>query len=283
MENGTSVTPVYSVQNNSTVGIEKLSSFSEEQILKYREVFQILDADHSGEMDPSGEKAFFIFCSNFFFVKLGRRTHGGETVKNGNKLIENVGLMDNNNGYEQILEKNGNVYESENNGNNGNNGYNSYMMGRIGGLLGKWRPTNMQLPTLHMARNGNADNDANIDNDGNNCTNGNDKGGIGNNGNCQKDGNGNGKIFSSRAGKGKQSLSVTGLYFVWILFSYHSHLFCVPQIVGTFQFLCSVWIQLSLFPQGHMPRLNNFRAGERDEIPRHGDGSAGGEKNSWTV
>ena len=166
-------------------------------------------------------------------MKLGRGTHGRETVKNGNKLIENVGLMDNNNGYEQILEKNGNVYETENNGNNGNNGYNSYMIGRIGGLLGKWRPTNMQLPTIPMARNGNADNDGNIDNDGNNCTNGNDKGGIGNNGNCRNDGNGNGERLSSRAGKGKQSLSVTGLYFVWISFG--------------FRFTSFLWVILSSF------------------------------------
>ena len=205
-------------------------------------------------------------------MKLGRGTNGRETVKHGNKLIENVGLMDNNNGYEQILEKNGNVYETENNGNNGNNGYNSYMMGRIGGLLGKWRPTNMQLPTIPMARNGNADNDGNIDNDGNNCTNGNDKGGIGNNGNCQNDGNGNGKRLSTRAGKGKQSLSVTGLYFVWISFGYCftsflwvllSSLFCVDN--------------LSLFLQGHTRKLNNFRAGKCDEIPGHGNGSAGGK------
>ena len=129
-------------------------------------------------------------------------------------MIENVGLMDNNNGFEQMLEKNGNVYETEN---NGNNGYNSYMMGRLGGLgglLGKWKPTNMQLPTMPLARNGNADNDGNFDNDGNNCTDGNSRGGIGNNGNCQNDGNGNGKRLSSRAGKGKESLSVAGLYFV---------------------------------------------------------------------
>jgi len=112
--------------------------------------------------------------------------------------------MDNNNGFEQMLEKNGNVYETEN---NGNNGYNSYMMGRLGGLLGKWRPTNMQLPTIApLARNGNAD--GNIDNDGNNCTNGNDKG---NNGNCRNDGNGNGERLSCRDGKGKQSLSVAEL------------------------------------------------------------------------
>ena len=128
--------------------------------------------------------------------------------------------MDNNNGDEQMLEKNANVYETEN---NGNNGYNSYMMmGRIGGLLGKWRPTSMQLPTIPMARNnGNADSIGNIDNDCNNCTNGNDKGGIENNSNCRNDGNGNGERLSSRAGKGKQSLSVAGLFcvdFVWFSF-----------------------------------------------------------------
>ena len=68
----------------------------------------------------------------------------------------------------------------------------------------------MQLPTIPMARNGNADNDGNIiDNDGNNCANGNDKGGIGNNGNYQNDGIG--KRPSSKTGKGKQSLSVAGL------------------------------------------------------------------------
>ena len=191
------------------------------------------------------------------------QTKGRERVKNGNKLIENVELMDNNNGYEQMLEKNGNVYETEN---NGNNGYNSYMIGRIGGLLGKWRPTNMQLPTIPMARNGNADNDGNIiDNDGNNCTNGNEKGGIGNNGNYRNDGNG--KRVSSRTGKGKQSLSVAGLCFVWILFGFRStlvSLFCVD----TAFIVCT---------SGHFSKLNNFRAGKCDEIPGHGDGSAGGK------
>ena len=185
-------------------------------------------------------------------------------------MIENVGLMDNNNGFEQMLEKNGNVYETEN---NGNNGYNSYMMGRLGGLLGKWRPTNMQLPTIApLARNGNAD--GNIDNDGNNCTNGNDKG---NNGNCRNDGNGNGERLSCRDGKGKQSLSVAGLYFVWISFCFRfrlilGSLFCVDIAF----FVCS---------PGHFPKLNNFRAGKCDEIPGYGDGSAGGKmkklKKSW--
>ena len=45
------------------------SSSSEEQILKYREVFQILDADHSGEMDSSGRKAVSVFSSTVIFVK----------------------------------------------------------------------------------------------------------------------------------------------------------------------------------------------------------------------
>ena len=178
-------------------------------------------------------------------------------------MIENVGLMDNNNGFEQMLEKNGNVYETEN---NGNNGYNSYMIGRLGGLLGKWKPTNMQLPTIPMARNGNADNDGNIDNDGNNCTNGNDKG---NNGNCRNDGNGNGERLSCRDGKGKQSLSVAGLYFVWILFGFCLHL----RLVSLF----CVDISFSVYSSGHFPKLNNFRAGKCDEIPGHGDGSAGGK------
>ena len=143
--------------------------------------------------------------------------------------------MDNNNGYEQLLEKNGNVYETEN---NGNNGYNSYMMGRIGGLLGKWKPTNMQLPTIPMARNGIADNDGNIDNDGNNCTNGNAKGEIGNNGNCRNDGNGNGERLSSRAGKGKQSLSVAGLSFVWIFFGFRFSPSFGALVLCGYSFLC---------------------------------------------
>ena len=175
--------------------------------------------------------------------------------------------MDNNNGDEQMLEKNGNVYETEN---NGNNGYNSYMMmGRIGGLLGKWRPTNMQLPTIPMARNnGNA---GNIDNDCNNCTNGNDKGGIENNGNCRNDGNGNGERLSSRAGKGKQSLSVAGLFLCGFCLVFIFHIL----LVSTFKFLCLVWIYLSLFP--HIPKIYIFRACKRNEIPGHGDASAGGK------
>ena len=178
--------------------------------------------------------------------------------------------MDNNNGDEQMLEKNGNVYETEN---NGNNGYNSYMMmGRIGGLLGKWRPTNMQLPTIPMARNnGNADNEGNIDNDCNNCTNGNDKGGIENNGNCRNDGNGNGERLSSRAGKGKQSLSVAGLFLCGFCLVFIFHIL----LVSTFKFLCLVWIYLSLFP--HIPKIYIFRACKRNEIPGHGDASAGGK------
>ena len=174
----------------------------------------------------------------FYFVKEGTKAKGREPVKNGNKLIENIGVMDNNNVYDQMLEKNGNVYDMENNGNNGN-GYNSYMIGRIGGLLGKWRPTNMQLPTIPMARNGNGntDNGANVDKDGNNCTNGNDNGGIGNNGNYCNDGR-----VSGRAGKAKQSLSVAGLYFVWILFG-----FCLDFVFTFVWFLCFVWIYLSLF------------------------------------
>ena len=44
-------------------------SSSEEQILKYREVFQILDADHSGEMDSSGRKTVSVFSSTVIFVK----------------------------------------------------------------------------------------------------------------------------------------------------------------------------------------------------------------------
>ena len=105
----------------------------------------------------------YSYFVHIYFVKEGTKAKGREPVKHGNKLIENIGVMDNNNVYDQMLEKNGNVYDMENNGNNGN-GYNSYMIGRIGGLLGKWRPTNMQLPTIPMARNGNGntENGANV-------------------------------------------------------------------------------------------------------------------------
>merc|ERR550519_2852067 len=49
---------------------------SEEQILKYREVFQILDADHSGEMDSSGEN-FLKYQVQLFFLKI-RNTDKGK-------------------------------------------------------------------------------------------------------------------------------------------------------------------------------------------------------------
>ena len=166
----------------------------------------------------------YSYFVHIYFVKEGTKAKGREPVKNGNKLIENIGVMDNNNVYDQMLEKNGNVYDMENNGNNGNE-YNSYMIGRIGGLLGKWRPTNMQLPTIPMARNGNGntDNGANVDKDGNNCTNGNDNGGIGNNGNYCNDGR-----VSGRAGKAKQSLSVAGLCLHCVNFVCHFHLLFCP-------------------------------------------------------
>ena len=151
----------------------------------------------------------WLFCLNS--LNEGRRTK--ETVKNGDKFIENLGVMDNNNSFDQIMEKNGNVYD-ENNGNNGN-GYNSYMIGRIGGLLGKWRPTNMQLPNIAMARNGNGNNDVKVDNDENNCNNGNDNGKDINNGNCK-----NFAKVPKKSGKlGKQSLSVAGVVCFYVSFS----------------------------------------------------------------
>ena len=150
-----------------------------------------------------------MFCLNS--LNEGRRTK--ETVKNGDKFIENLGVMDNNNSFDQIMEKNGNVYD-ENNGNNGN-GYNSYMIGRIGGLLGKWRPTNMQLPNIAMARNGNGNNDVKVDNDDNNCNNGNDNGKDGNNCNRKNIAN-----VPKKSGKlGKQSLSVAGVVCFYVSFS----------------------------------------------------------------
>ena len=165
----------------------------------------------------------------------GRRTK--ETDKNGDRFIENLGVMDNNNSFDQIMEKNGNVYD-ENNGNNGN-GYNSYMIGRIGGLLGKWRPTNMQLPNIAMARNGNGNNDVKVDNDDNNCNNGNDNGKDGNNGNRKNIAN-----VSKKSGKlGKQSLSVAGVFCFYVSFSSSAHCtVCTvfPILFVWFYFHCKI-------------------------------------------
>ena len=175
--------------------------------------------------------------SNVCFDSLneGRRTN--ERVKNGDRFIENLGVMDNNNSFEQIMEKNGNLYD-ENNGNNGN-GYNSYMIGRIGGLLGKWRPTNMQLPNIAMARNGNGNNDVKVDNDDNNCNNGNDNGKDINNGNRK-----NIASIPKKSGKlGKQSLSVAGVFCFYVSFSFSAHCtVCTvfPILFVWFYFHCKI-------------------------------------------